>query len=286
MVEIVIPPVPSTEFSSDIEEEKRNALRRVRAELRRAKKLFRLMSLFSNERKNPRLERSVTMTSKSQLTLPSSVYDSLPGDVQREEKDLPAIPPSAKGDELKSAVTKDVEETTTESEEIEKLRRELSISYSQIADLRKRCEVQSRDLECSNNFLNVTDKSSDSDVINAVQRLNAEVQQSTTYMADCLAEDSEFKNVTTNATKEQAVAVQRASGTIGQILAKSLGAKTPENIPMLLQIAFQAYLASILGQTASSWVFQPEHNAFINSIYQSLHGLGENKTLEYVPCSS
>ncbi|KAI9569171.1 hypothetical protein HD554DRAFT_2020913 [Boletus coccyginus] len=92
-------------------------------------------------------------------------------------------------------------------------------------------------------------------------------------MADCLAEDFEFKNVSTNATKEQTTAVQRASGTIGQVLVKSLGTKTPENIPMLLQIAFQAYLASALGQTASSWVFEPGHNAFINSIYQSLRGV-------------
>ena len=228
------------------------------------------------------------MASTSVLTLPIPVCDkpSRLRTIQPEEKDFPATAPSAESDKLESALAKGVEGTTTESEEIEKLRRELSISMSQIADLRKRCEMQSRDLERSYSSFDAIDEYSDSDVIHAVQRLNAEMQQSTTHMAECLAKDFEFKNMTTNATKEQITAVQRVSGTIGRVLAKSLGTKTPENIPMLLHIALQAYLASALGQTASSWVFEPGYNAFINSIYQSLRGVGENITLEYVPCSS
>ena len=169
----------------------------------------------------------------------------------------------------------DAQQTTRESEEIEKLRRDLSESHSQIAELRKHCEALSRDLEGSNNFLNTADKSSDTDVIQAVQRLNAEVQQNTSYMAECLAEDFEFENVTTNPTQEQISAVQRASDHIGRILAGSLGTNRPEDIPMLLQIALQGYLASALCQVASSWSYEPGYNSFIHGIYQRLRRVGE-----------
>ena len=178
---------------------------------------------------------------------------------------------------------KEAEQTAKESEEIEKLRRELSESHSQIAELRNRCEAQSEDLEGSNSFLNTANKSSDTDVIQVLQRLNAEVQQHTSCIADCLAEYFEFQNVTTNPTQEQISAVQRASPHIGRILAESLGTTNPKDIPMLLQIAFQAYLVSALGQVASSWAFEPGYNAFIHGIYQRLRTAGEKLNVRMRP---
>lgn len=204
--------------------------------------------------------------------------------MQDEVKPVPAATaPKTEVDQLRTANARDAERTTRESEQVEKLQRDLSESHHHIAELQKRCEAQSRDLENSNNFLNTADKSSDSDIIHALQRLNAEVQQNTTYMADCLAEDLEFSNVRTNLTKEEGLAVQRASDHIGQVLVTSFGTKTSEDIPMLLQIAFQAYLASALCQTASSWAFEPACNAFIHGIYQRLHRAGEKSDVEWVP---
>ena len=199
--------------------------------------------------------------------------------IQREEN-LPRTPPYAEGDQrdLKVTTTRDTEQTAGESEEIEKLR-------YQIAELQKRCEAQSRDLENSNQFLNTADKSSDSDIIQALQRLNAEVQQNTTYMADCLSEDLEFDDDRTDVTEEQNLAVQRASGHIGSILVNALGTVTPEDIPMLLQVAFQAYLVSMFSQTASSWTFEPAYNAFIDGIYQRLRRVGEKPDLRARSCS-
>ncbi|KAI9569160.1 hypothetical protein HD554DRAFT_2190393 [Boletus coccyginus] len=89
-------------------------------------------------------------------------------------------------------------------------------------------------------------------------------------MAECLAEDFEFENLTANPTKEQTSAMQRASGRMGRMLAKSLRRNTPEDLPMLLQIALQAYLASVLRQATSSWAFEPGYNKFIHEIYRSL----------------
>lgn len=204
---------------------------------------------------------------------------------QHEEKDVAATVVYAEGTQPKSADAKDTRQAATESEVIEKLRQDLSHSYSQIAELQKRCEAQSRDLE-SSNLLNTADKSSDSDVIQALQRLNAEVQQNTTYMADWLSEAYEFGNVPMNQAKEQSSAVQRASDHIGPVLVKSLQMKTPEDIPMLLQIALQAYLASVLCQTASSWAFEAGHNAFIDGIYQRLRVAGKELDTECIPCPS
>ena len=160
--------------------------------------------------------------------------------------------------------------------EIEKLRRDLSESRSQVAELQKRCEALSKDLEGSNNFFNAADKSSDSDIIRACQRLNAELQQNTMYMVDCLVENLEFQDVATNSTKEQVSAVDKVSDRIGRILVKSLATPDPrKSIPMLLQAAFQAYLTSALSTAASSWTFEPGHNAFIYGIYQRLCSVGE-----------
>ena len=228
----------------------------------------------------------------TQPGLPTSVHDELPPSqtTQREENDIPTtILPCAESNHRKAADAKDAEQTARVSEEIEKLRRDLSESHSQIAELRKRCEAQSSDLEGSNSFLNTADKSSEMDIIRALQRLNAEAEQNTSYMADCLVEDFEFKDVTMNPRKEPEMsAVYRASDHIGRILAKSLGTNKPEDImgPMLLQTALQAYLVSVLCQFVTSWDFEPGHNAFIHDIYQTLRRTGEKLKSECVPCPS
>ena len=148
---------------------------------------------------------------------------------------------------------------------------------SQIAELQKRCETQSRDLEGSGSFFNAADKSSDSDIIRACQRLNAELQQETTYMADCLVEELGFRNSTTDPTEQQISVLKRASDHIGLRLAQSLSAPhTPDYIPLLLQTASQAYLASALSSAASSWTFsEPRVNEFIYEMYDKLRSVGE-----------
>ena len=186
-----------------------------------------------------------------------------------------ALQPDIEDDQWKLEATKHI---GTESE-IERLRRELSESRSQVAELQKRCEAQSKDLEGSNNFFNAADKSSDSDIIRACQRLNAELQQNTMYIVDWLVENLEFQDVATNSTKGRVSAVHKVSDHIGRILAESLATPdTRESIPMLLQVAFQAYLTSALSTAASSWTFEPGYNAFIYGIYQRLRNVGEESS--------
>ena len=237
------------------------------------------------KRRDFRVDEPIVTVSIIQLALHTSVHDELPPSqtTQREEKEtFTIVLPHAESNQWKSADAKDAQQAARESEVIEKLRRDLSESHSQIAELRKRCEAQSSGPEGSNNFLNTADKSSDSDVIRALQRLNAELQQNTSYMAEYLVEYFEFQNVTTT-TKEQISAVQRISDHIGRNLAESLGTNKPEDTPMLLQIALQAYLASRLCQVASSWDFEPRHHAFIHGIYQRLRRAGEKPNVRMRP---
>ena len=67
-------------------------------------------------------------------------------------------------------------------------------------------------------------------------------------MADCLVQGFEFENP----TKERVDAVQRVSNCVGSVLGTSLGTGAPKDMPMLLQIAFQACLASALYRIASA----------------------------------
>ena len=232
-----------------------------------------------------RVDERIVTVSTIELASPSSVHHKPPHSqtTQHEEKDTPAtVLPYAENNKRNSADAKDAVQAARESEEIEKLLRNPSESHSEVTD-RMRCEAQSRALDGSNCFVNIADKSSESDIILALRRLNTELQQNACYMADCLAEDFEFKNVTTNPTKEQIAAVQRASGRIGRILAESLGNNKPEDIPMLLQITLQAYLASALHQAVSFWTFEPCYNEFIWGIYQRLRRVGEKLNVRIHP---
>ena len=197
--------------------------------------------------------------------------------VQPGQKDTRLDPQSDVEDNQRKLVdVKDAEHIGTESEEIARLRRDLSESRSQVAELQKCCEAQSKDLEGSKNFFNATDRYSDSDVIQACRRLNAELQQTTLQMVDYLMEKLEFQDVATNSTKERVLAVHKVSDHIGQVLAESLATPdTGESIPMLLQIAFQACLASALSTATTCWTSEPGYNAFIYEIYQRLRSVGE-----------
>jgi hypothetical protein len=251
-----------------LQHSKTHTLRSIRATISRFK------------HRDSRVDERIVTASTIELALPSLVHDRPPHSrtvqvAQHEEKDTPAtVPLYPETNQRNSADTKDVVQTSRESEEeVENLLRHLS-GY---------CETQPGALDGSNYCSVIADRSSDSDIIMALQRLNAELQQNTSYMADCLAADFEFKNVTTNPTMEQISAMQRASNHIGRMLAGSLGKNEPEDIPMLLQIALQAYLASTLCEAVSSWAFEPSYNAFIHGIYQRLRRAGEKLAVRMRP---
>ena len=96
-----------------------------------------------------RVGEPIATASTIQLTLPRSVHDEphCSQTTQREEKDTHAtVLLRAESNQRKSADTKDAEQTTRKFEESEKLRQNPHESHSQVAELRKGYEAQSRDL--------------------------------------------------------------------------------------------------------------------------------------------
>ncbi|KAG8220565.1 hypothetical protein J3R82DRAFT_3298 [Butyriboletus roseoflavus] len=193
----------------------------------------------------------------------------------------------------------------TSLREIEALRRELSNakdSKRTTAELKQRLEIQNKELNSAReessalkkefnqlltlledrtselkgaqSFLTTADAFSGAEVTSTLQRLNAEVLQSTAFMAESMVELF-LHDTTTQVSKtdEQLAACKRASGTIGGVIVHFLGTKKHRDDPILIQIAFQAYLTYHLRWIACAWIIGGDegHNRFIDAIYQSVH---------------
>ena len=193
--------------------------------------------------------------------------------------------------------------------EIETLRRELSNARDSkrvAAELKQRLDIQNKELNCAReessalkkeftqlltlledrtselkgaqSFLTTADAFSGAEVTSTLQRLNAEVLQSTAFMAESMVELFLHETTTqVSKTDEQLAACKRASGAIGGVIVHFLGTKKHKDDPILIQIAFQAYLTYHLRWIACAWIIGGDegHNRFIDAIYQSVHEKGE-----------
>ena len=117
------------------------------------------------------------------------------------------------------------------------------------------------------------DTYADEMIIQVLKKLNAEVQQSTTLMAEGIAEALQAR--TTKATKDQISATQKVSKTIGKPLANCLASMKDDDVALYLSIAFQAFFSYYLLQLISSWTTEKGHNDFINDIYEHLQKTGK-----------
>ncbi|KIJ10005.1 hypothetical protein PAXINDRAFT_31645, partial [Paxillus involutus ATCC 200175] len=185
--------------------------------------------------------------------------------------------------------------------DIEQLRRELSHDHAKTAELRQRYDAQSKELKTARDessalkrefnqistlledrtselkgaqsFLTTADAFSGSEVTNTLQRLNAEVLQSTAFMAESMVElfvPSMTK--LDSKTDDQVAGGKRVSVLIGGAIVYFLGTKKHKDDPILIQIAFQAYLTYVLRWIAAAWIIggEEDHNQFIDTIYQSV----------------
>ncbi|KAF8552290.1 hypothetical protein OG21DRAFT_1511663 [Imleria badia] len=177
---------------------------------------------------------------------------------------------TAEIDRWKHADARTAEEIEIARDNIAKLQQELSTSVSQGVELQRRYETLSRELESARLFLNTADTFADSEVIQMLTKLNAELQHTSTLVADRVV--SVFKLDAISSEPEQQIVVNRTSGSIGSTLVQFLrsGERADFEVPMYLQIAFQAYLTHQLCWIVSSWTLDSGCNAFINEIYQRL----------------
>ena len=126
-------------------------------------------------------------------------------------------------------------------------------------------------------FVTTADKYADTMIIQMLQKLNAEVQQNTEFMAERILKD--FGSRATKLTKEQSSAVQRVSEFIGNTLSGCLVSEK-RNVALYLPIAFQAYLTYYLHSVISSWTIKKDRDQFINEIYERLQNSGKKLNLE------
>jgi hypothetical protein len=166
----------------------------------------------------------------------------------------------------------------TQRKELHSAREESSALKKEFNQLVTLLEDRTSELKGAQSFLTTADAFSGAEVTSTLQRLNAEVLQSTAFMAESMVEL--FFHVTTpqvSKTDEQLAACRRASAAIGGVIVHFLGTKKHGDDPILIQIAFQAYLTYRLRWIACAWIIggDENHNQFIDAIYQSVHEKGE-----------
>ncbi|KAN0081721.1 hypothetical protein V8E55_009345 [Tylopilus felleus] len=161
-----------------------------------------------------------------------------------------------------------------QNRELHSAREESSALKKEFNQLLMLLEDRTSELKGAQSFLTTADAFSGAEVTSTLQRLNAEVLQSTAFMAESMVEL--FFHETTpqvSKTDEQLAACKRASAAIGGVVVHFLGTKKHRDDPILIQIAFQAYLTYRLRWIACSWIIggDENHNRFIDAIYQSVH---------------
>jgi chromosome segregation ATPase len=155
--------------------------------------------------------------------------------------------------------------------------------------VQKRVEVESTKLKSAlaanqsqldgvQRFVTTADKYADTMIIQMLQKLNAEVQQNTEFMAERILKD--FGSRATKLTTEQSSAAQRVSESIGNTLAGCLGGDKRNDVALYLPIAFQAYLTYYLHSIISSWTIKKDRDQFINEIYERLQKSGKKLDFE------
>jgi chromosome segregation ATPase len=127
-------------------------------------------------------------------------------------------------------------------------------------------------------FVTTADKYADTMIIQMLQKLNAEVQQNTEFMAERMLKD--FGPRATKLTKEQSSAAQKVSESIGETLTGCLGSKERNDVALYLPIAFQAYLTYYLHSVISSWTIKKDCDQIISEIYERLQKSGKKLNLE------
>ena len=198
------------------------------------------------------------------------------------------------------------EELATAGKKIEQLQRDLFTSSSRITQFQQCYEAKSAEfgsareqlqayeeqlrvlksalaerqpqLDAVQRFVITADKYADTMIIQMLQRLNAEVQQYTEFMADRVLRD--FGPRATKLTKEQSSAALRVSEFIGKTLTDCLGGEKRNDVALHLPIAFQAYLTYYLHSVIASWTIKKDRDQFINEIYERLQESGKKLNFE------
>ena len=144
--------------------------------------------------------------------------------------------------------------------------------------LKATLEQRTLELQGAQRFLTTADTFSGTEVVNTLRKLNEEVQQSTAFMAEWAVENFMLETPSTDQTTPQDIEQTRTLEILGTRFMQLLGTKKHKDNPILIEMAFRAYLIYELYCIASPWsVGQEEqsHNLYIDAIYQRIREGGK-----------
>ena len=144
--------------------------------------------------------------------------------------------------------------------------------------LKATLDQRTSELQGVQRFLTTADTFSGSEVVNMLRKLNEEVQQSTTFMTEWVIENFVFETPRTDKAAAQSIERTRASEALGMKFMQLLGTKKHKDSPILLEMAFRAYLIYELYWVASQWSIVEEeqsHKVYVDGIYQRIREAGE-----------
>jgi hypothetical protein len=135
-------------------------------------------------------------------------------------------------------------------------------------------DTRTSELQGTQAFLNKADSIAGDDVIKMVERLNAEVFQTATFVADSF----EFQN--RGANDEDSADILAASAVITEFLGDRmvhlLQSLNHADDPMLIQIALQTTALAISEWFIESWYFEDhDKDHFLQELYVKIHDGGE-----------
>lgn len=144
--------------------------------------------------------------------------------------------------------------------------------------LKAMLEQRTSELQGVQRFLTTADMFSGAEVVNMLRKLNEEVQQSATYIAEWAVENFTFETQNTEQLTTENIEQTRTSEALGMKLMQLLGMRKHKDNPILVEMAFRAHLIYSLYWIASPWSMEQEeqsHNAYIDTIYQRMREAGE-----------
>lgn len=164
----------------------------------------------------------------------------------------------------------------TQIKDLKVARDESSTLRREYAQMMALLDDRTSELKGAQSFLTTADSFSGTEVLGTLQRLNAELLQNTAFIAESMIEVF-ISEKTTPKTEEQVGGMKRASGVIGHSIAHFLGTKNHRDDPILVQIAFQAYIAYVLQWISRAWIIGGDEiqNRFIDGIYEKVRESGE-----------
>jgi hypothetical protein len=179
------------------------------------------------------------------------------------------------------------EDYTTLRQKYEVRKNEYHALSNKYNSLKATLDQRTSELQGVQRFLTTADTYSGSEVVNTLQKLNEEVQQSTTFMTEWAIENFAIETPRMDKAATQSIERTRASETLGLKFMQLLGTKKHKDNPIFVEMAFRAYLIYELYWVASQWSIGEEeqsHKVYVDGIYQRIREASEAHLMQREPC--